>query len=217
MSFKTAVILAAGSGTRMLPLTSNMPKALVEVGGKSLIRYQIEMLRGGGVENIYVTYGHMGEKLISSIRDEVDGFIDTSGRDNAYFLSTDGVVSRNEPVIVCPCDMIAKIDFQDLFNDYTSIGSPAACIVPVPGSANADSIDLDVNIIKSISRGGPGVLSASGIQILNPDKISKVAKAPSNFYDVWSELIANKMLYCSNVFPDYWKVFDTQIDVSSGV
>ena len=58
-----AIILAAGRGSRMCSLTTDKPKCLVELDGKSLLQWQLEALRGGGVEEIGLVRGYLADKL----------------------------------------------------------------------------------------------------------------------------------------------------------
>ena len=58
-----AMILAAGRGERMRPLTDKKPKPLLEIAGKALIVYQIEALKSAGIENIVINTGHLGDQL----------------------------------------------------------------------------------------------------------------------------------------------------------
>ena len=59
----TVVILAAGSGTRLSPLTDNKPKCLVPLLGKPLLEWHLEALREAGVENLVVVRGYCGEQI----------------------------------------------------------------------------------------------------------------------------------------------------------
>lgn len=60
---KKAMILAAGRGERMKPLTDTMPKPLLEVGGKPLIVWHIERLAKAGFEEIVINIAHLGHKI----------------------------------------------------------------------------------------------------------------------------------------------------------
>ena len=53
-----AVILVAGQGVRLRPLTDNCPKCLVQVGGKPILRYQLEALCDAGVRECVIVVGH---------------------------------------------------------------------------------------------------------------------------------------------------------------
>ena len=65
----TAMILAAGRGERMLPLTGNTPKPMLKVGGKPLIQYHVEALARAGFKQLVINYAHLGEQIQSHLGD----------------------------------------------------------------------------------------------------------------------------------------------------
>ena len=58
-----AMILAAGRGERLRPLTDKVPKALVEVRGRSLLEWHLERVRDAGVQGVVISRGWLGEQL----------------------------------------------------------------------------------------------------------------------------------------------------------
>ena len=64
-----AVILAAGRGERMRPLTDTVPKPLLRVGGKALIEWQIERLAAGGFDDLVVNHSHLGTAIEQALGD----------------------------------------------------------------------------------------------------------------------------------------------------
>jgi L-glutamine-phosphate cytidylyltransferase len=58
-----AIILSAGQGSRLLPLTADMPKCLIELSGRTLLAWQIDMLFANGVSDIHVVTGFMSDKV----------------------------------------------------------------------------------------------------------------------------------------------------------
>lgn len=64
-----AMILAAGRGERLRPLTDELPKPLVKIGGKPLIEYHLENLAGAGFREIVINQGHLGHLLPRAVGD----------------------------------------------------------------------------------------------------------------------------------------------------
>ncbi len=62
-----AMILAAGRGERMRPLTDRTPKPLLEAGGKPLIQYHIEALRDAGFRELVINHAHLGAQLVEHL------------------------------------------------------------------------------------------------------------------------------------------------------
>ncbi len=86
-----AMILAAGRGERMRPLTDTMPKPLLPVGGRTLIEHTIERLVAAGFHDLVINHAHLGQRLVAQLGDgrrhgvriawsaEPDGALDTGG------------------------------------------------------------------------------------------------------------------------------------------
>jgi len=120
------MILAAGRGERMRPLTDTTPKPLLKINGKPLIQYHIEALKKAGIEHIVVNVAWLGEKLIEflgdgsqfgisiSISHEKDGALETAGgiRKALPLLSTPG--KPNDAFIVLNGDVFTDYDFSQL-------------------------------------------------------------------------------------------------------
>jgi MurNAc alpha-1-phosphate uridylyltransferase len=64
-----AMILAAGRGERMRPLTDTCPKPLLEAGGKPLIVWHIERLVAAGIVDLVINHAHLGHKLVEALGD----------------------------------------------------------------------------------------------------------------------------------------------------
>ena len=119
------MILAAGLGTRLKPLTDRIPKALVEVGGKPMLERVINKLIFQGFDEIVVNVHHFApliKEFISSkewgieisISDESDVLLDTGGGIvNAYPLL---FKNNDEPVLIHNVDIISNADLSSLVN-----------------------------------------------------------------------------------------------------
>ena len=214
MSFKTSVILAAGKGLRMRPVTNHIPKALVEVDGQPLINHVLNMV---SETTKYVTYGHKSEILFDNIKLDVEGFINTTTKDNSYFLYNSFVKHIDEPIIVSPCDMVIEIDLNKVYTDYLTLGSPPIMVIgvnPVKG-VEGDFIQYDENnVISQLSRTINSDKYCSGLQIINPYKVNQLTQKSENFYGVWKQLMEINKLKASNITPTKWRCYDDFKNIS---
>jgi N-acetyl-alpha-D-muramate 1-phosphate uridylyltransferase len=107
---KTAMVLAAGYGTRLKPLTDRMPKPLVPVAGKPMIEYALDKLRAYGIKEIVINVSHLKDQLAAylcaindltvKISDEVEPLETGGGLKNALpFLGCDPVFTINSDII----------------------------------------------------------------------------------------------------------------------
>jgi NDP-sugar pyrophosphorylase family protein len=116
------MILAAGLGTRLRPLTDDRPKALVEVGGRTLLEISLSRLRTFGVSEVIVNVHHLADMVVDylkannnfGMRIEIsreDELLDTGGgvKKAAWFFLEDSK-GRDEPFILHNVDVISTID-----------------------------------------------------------------------------------------------------------
>lgn len=115
-----AMILAAGRGERMRPLTDHTPKPLLEVGGKALIVWHIERLVAAGITELVINHAHLGEKIEQVLGDgsQFGARIQYSPEINA--LETAGGIANalpllgNQPFAVINGDIYCDYDFVRL-------------------------------------------------------------------------------------------------------
>jgi NDP-sugar pyrophosphorylase family protein len=217
MKIRYALILAAGRGERMMPLTDLVPKAMVPVNGSTLIARGLKYLEQN-IENIYITVGHKGGMLASHvIEHNVKGVFNTTGKDNAWWLFNTLMRDIDEPVLVLTCDNVIELDFSLLTKEYYLKGCPPVMVVPVKPiqGLEGDYIIHENNVVKRLSRYEPSDMYCSGIQIIHPKKVNSLVKPADNFYHVWNSLIEKESLYCSNLYPSKWYAVDTLQQLSS--
>ncbi|MGZ7061146.1 MAG: nucleotidyltransferase family protein, partial [Candidatus Angelobacter sp.] len=118
-----AMVLAAGLGTRLRPLTNDRPKALVEVNGRTLLEITLTRLRDFGIQDVIINVHHYADMVIDHVRaagnfgmqiefSREDVLLDTGGglKQAAWFLS--GSPSADEPFILHNVDIISTIDLR---------------------------------------------------------------------------------------------------------
>ncbi len=106
---KTAMVLAAGLGTRMRPLTNDRPKALVEVGGRALIDHVLDRLVAVGVETAVVNVHWFAERLEQHLALRSDIKIIISD-ERAELLETGGGLKKAKPLLGDDPVFVANID-----------------------------------------------------------------------------------------------------------
>jgi NDP-sugar pyrophosphorylase family protein len=126
-----AMILAAGLGTRLRPLTDDRPKALVTVGGHTLLEIALTRLRAFGVSEVIVNTHHYAEMIFEylkandnfGMRIEVsreEALLDTGGGlKNAAWFFLDSSGSSQEPFIVHNVDVLSTIDLGCMVRFHT--------------------------------------------------------------------------------------------------
>jgi choline kinase len=88
-----AILLSAGQGSRMLPLTAERPKCLIDFSGRSLLAWQIEMLARGGVKRIDVVTGFMTDMVDEHLHLIRDPRVEVTGRFNPFYKVADNLGS----------------------------------------------------------------------------------------------------------------------------
>jgi N-acetyl-alpha-D-muramate 1-phosphate uridylyltransferase len=103
-----AMILAAGRGERMRPLTDHMPKPLLTVDGKPLIEWHIEALVRGGVREIVVNTAWLEDRIVATLGDGARWGVairySMEGRDHGGALETAGGIAKALPLLVDHAD-----------------------------------------------------------------------------------------------------------------
>jgi MurNAc alpha-1-phosphate uridylyltransferase len=95
---KTAMVLAAGLGTRMRPLTDNMPKPLVKVAGRALLDHVLDRLADAGVERAVVNVHHFAEQIVAHVASRKRPQI-TISDERGVLLDTGGGVVKALPLL----------------------------------------------------------------------------------------------------------------------
>ena len=206
-----ALIMAAGRGNRMRPLTDLLPKSMVPYKKDTLIGYSLAMLNRN-VSFIHVTVGYKKAMLAGYLMEcGVDTVINTEGHGNAWWIQNTMMRYVNAPVLVLTTDNITELDFMFLENEYQRLGKPACMLVPVRPvpSIDGDFIEHEAGLVTGIQRQVPSEIYCSGIQVLNPVHVNTIIPLVDDFYAVWHSLIVEKQLKVSNIYPKSWFSVDT--------
>jgi MurNAc alpha-1-phosphate uridylyltransferase len=115
-----AMILAAGRGERMRPLTEHTPKPLLRAGGKPLIEWQIQRLRAAGFVDLVINHAHLGRQIEERLGDGARLGVRIAWSDEGTPLETAGGIAKAlpllgpEPFLVCNGDVYSEYDYARL-------------------------------------------------------------------------------------------------------
>ncbi len=155
-----AIIFSAGLGTRLQEETRRKPKALVEVGGKSLLQHAIEKLTNEGIHEIVVNVHHFPELILDFLkRNDFGADIKISDETNKL-LETGGALKKaapllrrtDEPVLLYNVDVLSNIHFGDLLSGHTQTGALATLVVRDRKTQRYLRFDADKRLVGWINR-----------------------------------------------------------------
>ncbi|VAW46640.1 Nucleotidyl transferase possibly involved in threonylcarbamoyladenosine formation [hydrothermal vent metagenome] len=171
-----AMILAAGRGNRLRPLTDTLPKPLIPVCGKPLIEYHIEALAEAGVMDIVINHAWLGERLEAELGSgarwgvtlhyspEPEGGLETAG----------GIIQAlpllgDSPFLVVNGDVYCDIQFKTLLQTAQQMASDSsrlAHLVLVPSPNHNQTGDFGLNAQQQVMV--EGAFTFSGVSVLHP-------------------------------------------------
>lgn len=210
-SIEHALIMAAGRGNRMRPLTDIMPKAMVPHNDGTLIGNTLHKLQDK-IPNIHITVGYKSALLSQYILNfGINTIFNTDGESNSWWIHNTLMCHLDKPVLVLTCDNITEFDFNFLSSEYFAADSPACMIIPVLPIPNiaGDFITHDNGFVTSLQRETPTDIYCSGIQIINPAKVALITKKGDSFYSIWDQLLQQRQLRISKVYTKKWFSVDT--------
>jgi NDP-sugar pyrophosphorylase family protein len=206
-----ALILAAGRGQRMMPLTNVVPKPMAPYDGSTLIARGIARLTKV-IANIHITVGYKKAMLAQHVIEHgVSSVFNTEGKSNCWWIYHTLLQYLDEPVCVLTCDNVVDLDFDLLARDYFDLGAPPCMLVPVrpvPG-LDGDYLFHKGSRVTRISRVDVTDQYCSGMQVLNPRRLNQITREGENFYSVWNQLIEQDQLFVSSLYPKRWFAVDT--------
>ena len=204
MKIRHGMILAAGLGKRMQPLTNKKPKPLIEIGGITLLERAINLLINNGVKEISVNIHHLGdqiEKYISDFKTEVkikisnekDSLLDTGGgvkkgtkdfKENPFFVINPDTLWSNK----------YSKEVQSLEKEFFTNKRP--CLLLVKKELSLDnSFKGDFNLNNNlISKDEHNQFIFTGLQIIKNDHLLSFNKDIFSMNEVWAKLISEKNL-----------------------
>ncbi len=205
MSVKHAMILAAGLGTRMKPLTLETPKPLIKVGSKNLLERSLNLLENHGVEKIIINVHHLADQIEKFILNFKSKVKITISNEKDLLLDTGGgvkegtkIFGKNPFFVVNPDTLWLSnylVEMQSLEKIYHENKKP--CLLLVNKRLSFDtSFKGDFNLKNNIiSRDNEKNFIFTGLQLLDRNYLDPITKKVFSMNEVWDKLISENKLY----------------------
>lgn len=210
------LILAAGLGTRLRPLTNDRPKALVEIGGRTLLEINMQRMSDAGIRRCVVNVHHFGDMFIDYINshqwpcevlvsDERKMLLDTGGalRHAAHLFS------GKEPVLVHNVDIISDIDFHALCRHHLANDNLVTLCASHRSTKRMLLFDEDgrlVGRVGEVDDAGLIPLAFSGVSMISPALFNLLPPDdhPYPVIDTYLELSKHHPIRYFMHSPDRW-------------
>jgi bifunctional UDP-N-acetylglucosamine pyrophosphorylase/glucosamine-1-phosphate N-acetyltransferase len=199
-----AIILTAGEGTRMRPLTVMKPKTMLQVGGKPILQYNVESLRDAGIKDITLVVGYREEVIKDHFRNGTDFGVNINYVTQKERLGTAHAIGSTRGTvkgsfIILNGDIIVDpILIEDLITKYQTENARSVLVlteVDDPSSFGVVEIDEDriTNIIEKPEPGkAPSNLINAGIYLFDDqifEAIEKTEKSQRGEYEITDSLL----------------------------
>ncbi len=173
-------ILAAGLGTRLRPLTDDRPKALVEVGGMTLLERTIRRMEDAGIRHIVINVHHFADKVIGFVRegrwqatidisDEREMLLDTGGG----LKKASTLFSGKENILIHNVDILSDIDLREVEGFHKEKGNLVTLCVSKRNTKRYLAFDKDGQLAGRAEEG----LAFSGISVVSPELFALLPEA----------------------------------------
>ena len=221
---KTAMVMAAGLGTRMRPLTDDRPKALVTVAGKALIDHVLDRLADAGVEQAVVNVHWFADRLESHLAARGRGPDILISDDRAELLETGGGLKKarpllgDDPVFVANIDSV-WIDRGDALSDLIRLWDPermdaALLLARREGSigfeGGGDFFLGDDGALTFRGEAASAPYAYMGVHITRPDYADAGPDGPFSLSPLWRASAAEGRLFGCVLDGDWMHVGDPQ-------
>lgn len=221
-----AMILAAGLGTRMRPLTDRLPKALVPVAGRPLIEYALRFVQFYGIEDVVVNLHHLGGRIRDALGDGRTYGLRIRYSPEDPILDTGGAIKQAQPLLdggpflVLNADTILDFDLADFLAAHRRAGALATLLLrPNPDPQHFGLIETDRRGLIRRIRGEPHDIAVTetlwpamftGCQVLEPAIFAHMpaGRAFSTTHDLYPRLIREGKALLGVQHPGAWMVVD---------
>lgn len=226
-----AMVLAAGFGSRLRPLTDRVPKPLLAIGGHPMIAYPLAVLRAAGVREVLVNVHHHRDQIRAALGDGAAYGLSIAYSEEDPILDTGGAIKKAEPFlnretfVVMNADILADLDVADVVAWHRRQRALATMVLrPDPLAARYGLIEIDSGgrVRRILGRPACGradltPLMFAGVHVFEPDVFSYMEPGVFGIVRLtYPRLLAAGCPVSGYTFGGYWRVVDTHAGLAEG-
>ena len=223
---KKAMILAAGFGKRLYPLTLNYPKPLLRIGNETLLSNTLKFLEKFGIEKVVINVHYLGDQIIDYINKNKFKMVITLIKEKDKILDTGGAVLNainhflKEPFLIINPDTIWNISYLEELKTMEKeffVNKKTKCYLLVVNKEKSfdQSFKGDFTLVnKLVSRKRKREdlrYIYTGLQIIKPEVFSDLDMEVFSMNRIWDKLIENDYLYGLESDVDFFHVSTFEI------
>ena len=220
-----AMILAAGYGTRLRPLTERLPKPLLPVGGRPLLEWNLLLLKKHGITDALINLHHLGNHIVEAFGDGSRYGMRLAYSHEPVILGTGGGIKQaqpyfeDRPVLVLNGDTLSDCDLTALLKTHRARRALATLAVredPHAAEWGAITMNADWRILQI--KGEPPVIGSldarapymfAGVHVLEPAVLETIPSGPGSIINVYIELLRREKPLTGFQMNGYWSDIGT--------
>lgn len=213
------VILAAGLGTRLLPLTQTVPKALLPLQNKPLISYPLALLRRYGLKEVAINLHHLGDQIHQTLGDGSPWRLKIHYSWEKEILGTGGGIKKasslfpNESLLIMNCDVLIDLSLDEAIQ-FHKRNKAEATMVLHPREPGSPFSPIEVNqehqIVQIGGETNPGDWVYTGVQILEPSFLERLPSGSSGLIEHgYQPALTAGLKICGFPHDGYWNDIGT--------
>lgn len=221
-----AMLLAAGYGTRLRPLTESIPKPLLPIGAHPILVWNLLLLKRHGIREAIINLHYLGDQIVAALGDGSRFDMQLAYSHEPVILGTGGGVKQaapyfeDRPFLIMNGDTLSDCDLTELIAAHQTSGAKATLAVREdPNAREWGAVMVDPQgWIRQIKNEPPrpaadsSALNAfmfAGIHVIEHMVVDAIPQGPGSIIDIYTQLLREDVPLCGYSMKGYWSDIGT--------
>ncbi len=208
------MLLAAGLGTRLRPITDKIPKSMLPMDGHLLIAYGLGLLQHAGIYDVIINLHYLGDQIRDHCKDGVQWGMRIRYSEEPKILGSGGGLKKTaalmdgNPFVAINADTLMDIDIRAVITAFNPQHAGLLALVPVAPNDRYGRVAIDSQ--NHLTGFGTGCHTFAGVQIVTPKLIAQLPDGESSVIEAgYKPLIAQGAVFDTFLHTGYWNDIGT--------